>query len=126
MTSKSKSQGMRSEDEDHRAMVRIMRAAGIFFEHVPMGGERNQGSGRQMRELGAVKGSADFRIYDRPPKAPFMAGAAFELKREDYGSGLSEDQASFLTALKERGWLVAWGNRADMLHFLREICGYDV
>lgn len=108
------------EDSDHRALVRRFRAAGLFFEHPPLGGERSKDAGMAMQALGAIPGSPDFRIYDIPPRYPLASGAAWELKREDgLWSAVAPAQRRFLADLSARAWLCGWGGRTAFLAWLR-------
>lgn len=114
-----------SEDDDHKSLVKKLRGAGIFFEHPPLGGKRSAQVGRHMKELGAVAGSSDFRIYSIPPNYPNARGASFELKKRGKPKGLPKHQEEFLVELGALGWIVGWGDIHDFLAWMRWI-GFDL
>lgn len=115
---------MISETDDHKALVRRFRSAGIFFEHPPLGGEDKAVRAHEA-QMGAYTGSSDFRIYDQPPRYPECSGVAFELKRRGKPRGLPTYQADFLIRLACRGWIVSWGDIHDCIAWLRWL-GYNL
>lgn len=92
------------EDAEQRALAEWLDRRGLVWEHVPMGGQRSRRAGRQMREFGAKKGSADNRIYNRVPGRPEVRGIAIELKKVR-GGRESKEQAEMREKLEACGWV---------------------
>ena len=105
------------EDDEHRLVVTHMTDAQIYFFHPPNEGKRTAWEGRKMfTSMGALKGAADFFIFDRLPSFPEARGLAIELKRVAGSSPVwgRPEQHEHLNHLADLGWkcFVARGHRA--------------
>lgn len=104
-----------------------LRRAGLFFEHIENEGRRSARRGGIGKRMGRLAGSADYRIYTRPPKRPDVRFVALELK--DDGESESEKglQGQFLALVRAAGGEGAIRAGVDRgLAWLREEMGYDV
>ena len=80
-----------------------------------------------LKASGVVSGVPDLLIFTRPPLHPEKCGVALEMKRANgRPSDVSKEQAKWLAALEEIGWLCLVGYGAqNAFEGLRKM-GFDV
>ena len=102
----------------------------VLYCHVPNGGYRHPVTANRFKAQGVKAGVPDILIFDRPyhnDEGKIYVGVAIELKRKDKSLGnLSENQAKWISALRERGWLCNAFYGADAaIDYLKSL-GYGV
>ena len=102
----------------------------VLYCHVPNGGYRHPVIANRFKAQGVKAGVPDILIFDRPYPAENVTvyvGVAIELKRKDKSLGrLSDNQAQWISALRERGWLCNAFYGADAaIEYLKSL-GYGV
>lgn len=118
------------EEDLHRACmewVAFSRAAHPRLKwmiHVPNGGKRPRGEAGKMKALGVKKGVLDI-LLPRPSPSLRWNGLAIELKAPNSGR-LSQDQAEWLEAHAEDGWLVGVVRTLDEFIALTESYLLDI
>jgi len=102
----------------------------VLYCHVPNGGYRHPVTANRFKAQGVKAGVPDILIFDRPypvENGMMYVGVAIELKRKDKSLGrLSDNQAQWISALRERGWLCNAFYGADAaIEYLKSL-GYGV
>uniref|UniRef100_A0A6H1ZPD5 Putative VRR-NUC domain-containing protein n=1 Tax=viral metagenome TaxID=1070528 RepID=A0A6H1ZPD5_9ZZZZ len=102
----------------------------VLYCHVPNGGYRHPVTANRFKAQGVKAGVPDILIFDRPypvEDGTHYVGIAIELKRKDKSLGrLSANQAHWISALRERGWLCNAFYGADAaIEYLKSL-GYGV
>jgi len=91
------------ERVEHSKFARTLRKLGLFWIHVPNEGKRSAIQGARLKNLGMLKGVADFIIFDPTPRGGYI-GVVIEMKRLKHSS-TSEEQIEFLRKMAARGYL---------------------
>lgn len=118
------------EESEQLALAGWLDAIGVLWCHVPNGGHRHVLTAIRLKRQGVKPGVPDILIFDRPypvENGKVFSGVAIELKRRDKKvSNISPDQAKWLSALTERGWLCSAFYGADSaIEWLKGL-GYGV
>lgn len=97
-----------TEYQEHTAIVRILRAAGVNLLH-PNNNARNNISGKKLQHLGVVAGASDLILFTTPPSRADLKGTCLEIKALD-GSP-TKLQIDWLNRMKEDGFacFIVWG-----------------
>tara|TARA_R110000824_G_scaffold100352_2_gene238655 strand:- start:2290 stop:2772 length:483 start_codon:yes stop_codon:yes gene_type:complete len=114
-----------TENQEQRAVVKVLRDHQIPFIHVPNEGKRNRVSGWNLKMLGLSAGFPDLICFQSPPKFPNSKGLVIEMKRaKKSASRVSPEQKKWLKTLEQHGYIcmVAWG-AAEAIAKLEEL-GY--
>jgi len=94
------------EEEEQKALVRLLALAGICHVHVP-NENPSRGLAGRAKGRGAQSGFPDLLILDGPPDTNAV-GVAIEMKRPDgKPSEVRPEQRAWLEKLEERGWVTA-------------------
>lgn len=83
----------------HKARYPILK----WLTHVPNGGKRPKGEAGKLKAMGVKKGVPDLML---PRRRLGWFGLAIELKAP--GEKPSDDQAEWLAAFEEDGWVSGW------------------
>jgi len=108
----------------------------VLYCHVPNGGYRHPVTANRFKAQGVKPGVPDILIFSAPLSGwnweierthTGIKGVAIELKRKDKSLGrLSDNQAHWISALRERGWLCNAFYGADAaIEYLKSL-GYGV
>jgi len=114
-----------TENQEQRAVVKVLRDYQIPFIHVPNEGARNKRTGWNLKMLGMSAGFPDLAVFQSPPKFPNSKGLIIEMKRAKKSlSRVSPEQKKWLKTLEGCGWIccVCYG-AAEALTKLEEL-GY--
>tara|TARA_R100001594_G_scaffold74595_3_gene109316 strand:- start:1027 stop:1512 length:486 start_codon:yes stop_codon:yes gene_type:complete len=114
-----------TENQEQRAVVKVLREHKIPFIHVPNEGRRNKVNGWNLKMLGLSPGFPDLICFQSPPKFPNSKGLAIEMKRAKKSSSrVSPEQKEWLKTLEQHGFIcmVAFG-AAEAIAKLEEL-GY--
>lgn len=76
----------------------------VLFCHPPNGEWRHWSVAKRLKAAGVMPGVPDILIFTRPPQNTAARGVAIELKRIGVRH-CSAEQAQWLQALEEEGWL---------------------
>lgn len=114
-----------TENQEQRAVVKVLRDHKIPFIHVPNEGRRNRVTGWNLKLLGLSPGFPDLICFQSPPKFPNSKGLVIEMKRaKKSASRVSPEQKKWLSTLEQNGYIcmVAYG-AAEAIAKLEEL-GY--
>ena len=114
-----------TENQEQRAVVKVLREHKIPFIHVPNEGNRNKVNGWNLKMLGLSAGFPDLILFQSPPKFPNSKGLVIEMKRAKKSiSRVSPEQKQWLKTLEANGYIcmVAYG-AAEAIAKLEEL-GY--
>ena len=114
-----------TENQEQRAVVKVLREHKIPFIHVPNEGNRNKVNGWNLKMLGMSAGFPDLILFSSPPKFPNSKGLVIEMKRAKKSiSRVSPEQKQWLKTLETNGYIcmVAYG-AAEAIAKLEEL-GY--
>lgn len=94
-----------SEEDEQRAVARLLDDLGLDWFHPPNGGGRWRGEGGKLKAQGVKKGVPDIVILNHPPSAEYRhhAGVVIELKRVS-GGVVSPDQKRWLEIFRRQGF----------------------
>lgn len=92
------------EDDIHKKLVALLRAAGVAFFHVANERRTSERQGAHLKAMGVSAGVPDLVIVTPPPCGGYVA-AALEVKRE--GGRLSDLQRAWLLTMRSCEWAVA-------------------
>lgn len=116
-----------SEEDIHRAIVRMLEATNLEFTHYPSGGNRPYGSAGKMKGMGMKPGYPDFYIANYcPDPPPWAVKFPTWIELKTLSGSLSETQYERICTLEElkHPVFVAFGFE-DFFEKL-EWCGYDL
>ena len=114
-----------TENQEQRAVVKVLRDHQIPFIHVPNEGARNKRTGWNLKMLGMSAGFHDLAIFQSPPKFPNSKGLIIEMTPAKKSlSRVSPEQKQWLEKLEDCGFIccVCYG-AAEALTKLEEL-GY--
>ena len=112
-----------TENQEQRAVVKVLREHKIPFIHVPNEGNRNKVNGWNLKMLGLSAGFPDLIVFQTPPKFPNSKGLGIEMKRaKKSASRVSPEQKQWLKTLEQHGYIcmVAYG-AAEAIAKLQEL-----
>jgi spore cortex formation protein SpoVR/YcgB (stage V sporulation) len=92
----------------------------LRWTHIPNEGKRTAKTGAILKAKGMKSGLPDIMIFDSPPSAPLMKGAALEMKKR-IGGIVSDEQQDWLDYFNANSWVVGVARGQDeALKFLEE------
>ena len=112
-----------TENQEQRAVVKVLREHSIPFIHVPNEGNRNKVNGWNLKMLGLSAGFPDLILFQTPPKFPNCKGLVIEMKRaKKSASRVSPQQQEWWSLLEQHGYIcmVAYG-AAEAIAKLQEL-----
>lgn len=113
---------MASEQSEHQGVAAYLDRKGYTWEHTPNGGARTEASGHTMRTLGAKRGSADIKIFDRVPGLA-VRGVAIEMKKRR-GGVVSPAQRARAKKMEACGWLTYFAaGEEEAIRFVESLFG---
>ena len=112
-----------TEEAEQEKLAVILDRIGVWWCHVPNGGQRHVKVAMKLQKAGVKPGVPDILIFTPPPRMPGKIGVAIEMKRR-VGGSVSEHQGEWLTELTALGWhTVVCRGYKEAEKVLQE-CGY--